>query len=235
MAINAGPKIEIDDLDFVLDAANPRSYPRNGSNWKGLKRKNNFALTNNPSFNAANGGFFTFDGTDDYVDLGDLSSQLSNVTQYSIGCWFYLSDITVTNNGAILGRFGYTAAQQLSIVFISSELRIRSKNDRLKYGYIDISTITSNNKWTHLFVVFDGSGTGNAERLKCFIDGEQVTLSFNRTIGDTTGTVSATDYTLGKGRGNYLDGGISNFKIYKRALSARQIRANYKATRGRYT
>ena len=105
----------------------------------------------------------------------------------------------------------------------------------MKYGQIDISTITSNNKWTHLFVVFDGSGTGNAERLKCFIDGEQVTLSFTGTINSTTGTVSATDYTLGRGRSNYLDGGISNFKIYKRALSARRILGNYKATRGRYT
>ena len=234
MAINAGPKIEIDDLDFVLDAANPRSYPRNGSNWKGLKRKNNFALTNNPSFNTANGGFFTFDGTDDYVDLGDLSSQLSNVTQYSIGCWFYIPDITVSGNGGIFGRNNSTP-NQLSIIFSGLKLRIRSKNDRNNYGQINISTITSNNKWTHLFVVFDGSGTGNAERLKCFIDGEQVTLSFTGTINSTTGTVSATDYTLGRGRSNYLDGGISNFKIYKRALSARRILGNYKATRGRYT
>ena len=235
MAIQAGPKIEIDDLDFILDAANPRSYPKNGSNWQGLKSRNNFTLQNSPTFNYANGGFFTFDGTDDYVELGDLSSQLSNVTQYSIGCWFYLSDATVSDNGGILGRSGSSVPQQLSIVFKSSELRIRSKNDRLNYGKIDTSTITSNNKWTHLFVVFDGSGAGNAERLKCFIDGEQIALSFNNTIGSTTGTVSATDYTLGIGRGNYLDGGISNFKIYKRALSARRILGNYKATRRRYT
>jgi len=154
MAINAGPKIEIDDLDFVLDAANPRSYPRNGSNWKGLKRKNNFALTNNPSFNSANGGFFTFDGTDDYVSLGDLSSQLSNVTEFSIGCWFYLSDATLSANGGILGRSGSGAAQQLSIVFYSSQLRIRSKNDRLNYGYIDISTMTSSNKMDTSFCSF---------------------------------------------------------------------------------
>jgi len=235
MGIQAGPKIEIDDLDFVLDAANPRSYPRNGSNWQGLKRKNNFTLQNSPTFNYANGGFFTFDGTDDYVELGDLSSQLSNVTEFSIGCWFYLSDATLSDNGGILSRSGSNAAQQLSIVFYSSKLRIRSKNARLTYGQIDISTATSSNKWTHLFVVFDGSGTGNEERLKCFIDGEQVTLSYNRTIDSTTGTVSATDYALGIGRGLYLDGGISNFKIYKRALSARRILGNYKATRGRYT
>lgn len=234
MAISAGPKIEIDDLDFVLDAANPRSYPRNGSNWKGLKRKNNFALENSPSFNAANGGFFTFDGTDDYVSLGDLSSQLSNVTEFSIGCWFYLSDVTLGSNGAILGRTT-SGTSQLSIRFYNSKLEIRSKNDRNNRGYIDTSTITSNNKWTHLFVVFDGSGTGNAERLKCFIDGEQVTLSFSGTINSTTGTVSATDYSLGKGGGTHLGGGISNFKIYKRALSARRILANYKASRRRYT
>ena len=235
MAIQAGPKIEIDDLDFILDAANPRSYPKNGSNWQGLKKKNNFTLQNSPTFKYANGGFFTFDGTDDYVELGDLSSQLSNITQYLKGCWFYLSDITATNNGSILGRSGTNSPQQLSIIFYDSQLRIRSANERLKYGNIDISTITSNNKWTHLFVVFDGSGTGNAERLKCFIDGQQITLSYTGTIGSTTGTVSATDYSIGIGRGNYLDGAISNFKIYKRALNAGRILANYKATRGRYT
>lgn len=235
MAIQAGPKIEIDDLDFILDAANPRSYPKSGSNLKELKRKNNLTLQNETGFNTANGGFFTFDGADDYVELGDLSSQLSNVTEFSIGCWFYLSDATLARNGAILGRITRGGASQLSITFYNSQLQIRSKNDRNNHGNIDISTITSNNKWTHLFVVFDGSGTGNAERLKCFIDGEQVTLSFSGTINSTTGTVGATDYSLGKGRFTYLGGGISKFKIYKRALSARRILANYKATRRRYT
>ena len=234
MAINAGPKIEIDDLDFVLDAANPRSYPRNGSNWKGLKRRNNFALTNNPSFNAANGGFFTFDGTDDYVSLGDLSSQLSNVTQYSIGCWFYQNTLDV--HAGILGRPSaagtpsiHTAAQGWMGFSVHNNRRTKGKID-------DYSTVISAGEWAHVFMVYNGSLTGNSERLKVFINAKQITLSYVNTIPSSTGTVTQTDFVLGKQHsGLHLHGGISNFKIYKRALSARRIRANYEATVGRYS
>ncbi len=233
MACNAGPKIEIDDLDFVLDAANPRSYPRNGSNWKGLKRKNNFALENSPSFNAAKGGFFTFDGTDDYVDLGDLSSQLSNVTQYSIGCWFYQNTLDVM--GGIFGRVGSIVSPYI-YTHSSGAMQFKVHNNPRTQGQIDdYSTVISAGKWAHVFMVYNGSLTGNSERLKVFIDAEQITLSYTRSIPSATNNISQTDFVLGRQESDYLDGGISNFKIYKRALSQRRIRANYQATVGRFT
>ena len=234
MAINAGPKIEIDDLDFVLDAANPRSYPRNGSNWKGLKRRNNFTLTNSPSFNDVNGGFFTFDGTDDYVVLGDLSSQLSNVTQYSIGCWFYQNTLDV--NAGILGRPSSAATPSINTTTGGRMGFSVHNNRRTKGQIVDYSTVISAGKWAHVFMVYNGSLTGNSERLKVFIDAEQITLSYVNTIPSSTGAVTQTDFVLGKQHSDlHLNGGISNFKIYKRALSQRRIRANYQATVGRFT
>jgi len=71
MAINAGPKIVEDGLIFYLDAANPRSYDGAGTTWTDLTTdKANGTLVNMTSSNLIeeNGGVFTFDGTNDYIN-----------------------------------------------------------------------------------------------------------------------------------------------------------------------
>jgi hypothetical protein len=66
-----------------------------------------------------------------------------------------------------------------------------------KYGAFDYSTLVTANTWFNIVIVFNGSGSTNADRLKCYIDGTQATLSFTNTIPTTTPS-GANNFTLGK-------------------------------------
>ena len=76
MAINAGPDVIEDGLVLCLDAGNNNSYPKSGTTWSDLVGTNNGALTNGPTFDAGNGGGIVFDGTDDKVDVSNLSASM---------------------------------------------------------------------------------------------------------------------------------------------------------------
>ena len=74
MGCSSGPDIIQDGLVLCLDAASIRSYPKSGTTWSDLAGSNNGTLTNGPTFSSNNGGSVVLDGTNDYVHLGDPSS-----------------------------------------------------------------------------------------------------------------------------------------------------------------
>ena len=65
MGCSSGPDVVEDGLVFCLDAASKRSYSGSGTTWVDVVRGNNGTLTNGPVFNSGNGGYFSFDGTND--------------------------------------------------------------------------------------------------------------------------------------------------------------------------
>lgn len=92
------------------------------------------------------------------------------------------------------------------------------------YGYY-ASTATG---WNHIAMVFDGSATGNANRLKGYLNGVQQTLTFSGTIG--TATPAFPSGTLDIGRlltfgPNYTStgNGISHTHTFLRALTAAEV------------
>jgi len=63
-----GPNIVTSGLVLQLDAANTKSYPGSGTTWTDLSGNgNNGTLTNSPTFSSANGGIFTFNGTNQFI------------------------------------------------------------------------------------------------------------------------------------------------------------------------
>ena len=82
MGLSHSPRIVTDGLVFCVDAGDKMSYPGAGTTWTDLsKNRNNGTLTNGPTFDSANGGSIVFDGTDDYVNFGsqtwDISTNLT--------------------------------------------------------------------------------------------------------------------------------------------------------------
>ena len=81
----------------------------------------------------------------------------------------------------------------------------------------------------HVCMVFDGAGSGNAGRLKLYVDGSQRTLAFFGTTPATTYAYTST-FDLGAlGNGLNPSGGgyIGDVRIYNRALSAAEVFALY--------
>jgi hypothetical protein len=69
-----------DGLLIQLDAGQSGSYPGTGSTWTDLQGTNNGTLVGNVSYTSLNGGGLVFDGSDDYVSLGSINTNLANNT-----------------------------------------------------------------------------------------------------------------------------------------------------------
>jgi hypothetical protein len=64
------------------------------------------------------------------------------------------------------------------------------------YGY-SVGSLISIGSWLHVVFTYDGTQTGNANRLKLYVNGVQKTLSFAGTIPSTTPS-NTNKFTIGK-------------------------------------
>jgi len=86
-----GPNISTSGLVLALDAANTKSYPGSGTTWTDMSgNNNNGTLTNGPTFNSANGGSIVFDGSNDFVTLGNQSVLGFTNGIFSVEAWVYI-------------------------------------------------------------------------------------------------------------------------------------------------
>lgn len=239
-----------DGLVLLLDAANTKSYPTTGTTWTDLSRScYNGTLTNGPTFNSSNGGSIVFDGVDDYIDnigtINDFNFIFSQGT-FSVSFWFK----RLTNNTRrVIG--GNTLTNSEKGWFIIVEYGISGFGDnclrfqvtggvintRLIAGSTDNNTIGTD--WTHCAFTCE-----NPDKVgKWYINGVSVNTTTRVGTGNATqGTYYSgpSDRTVNIGRSNFsstsipLNGNISNFLIYNRALSPTEISQNFNATRSRF-
>ena len=100
-------------------------------------------------------------------------------------------------------------------------------------GNYGTTTLTNDTTKFHIYgFIFDGTQTGNANRLKFRYDRTDQTLTFTGTIGTTTGTPAYMFFggdnrgSVGAGNalsGTYMDGYIGEVLIFTRSLSASEI------------
>ena len=77
----ADAAISTNGLILHLDAGNSSSYsyPGSGTTWTDTSGNGfNGTLTNGPTYSSSNGGYFGFDGSNDYVNIGSISTNFSS-------------------------------------------------------------------------------------------------------------------------------------------------------------
>jgi len=224
-------------LVLNLDAGNPLSYPGTGTTWFDLSTSNkNGTLVNGPSFDSANGGSIVFDGTNDYVNVATFTS-LSDVSQFSYSAFLNFS--TAAGNYNTFFAIGFNAEYNNDILFAwekSSNTLLFQVNNGLDGGATYAYNAPSN--WMNLSVVYDGSLSTNATKLKVFINGVQLTLSFG-SYNVPTKTSNRTDQLIRIGE--YLNntlffytGKIATTFLYNRALTQSEVLQNYNAQKLRF-
>ena len=226
-----GPSIITDGLVFAVDAANPSSYPGSGTIWKDQTvNQNNGTLTNGPTFDSGNGGSIVFDGSNDYVDCGNIDD-IKNASQVSISIWTYIDDISFR---ILLGQNLISGTDHLQLYYWSANtLYIWIKSGNVgTVSYVNTSSIVNINQWYNFTLVFDGTLTNN-DRAKLYLNGGNDIIT-NRGTMPTTFTNSSESFLIGRGLNGYFDGRMSNTQIYNRALSATEVLHNYDALKGRF-
>jgi hypothetical protein len=235
MGVSYNPRIVTDGLVFCVDAANKRSYPGAGTTWTDLTaNKNNGTLTNGPTFDSANGGSIVFDGNDDYVDFNPVT--FPSTYPYSMCCWFRSNDTSDTRRTFF--AFGNTGDDNYFILIGLTRYTI--DGPYVRFGVRSGNgAVTSNGqgtinvqdgKWHEAILVATAKND-----FKFYTDG---ILDVTDTTDLLDNTFTMNTQAIGRlersSPEQYYIGNVAIARFYNRALSAEEIRQNYKATKGRF-
>jgi hypothetical protein len=229
MGLGHSPTIITDGLVFSLDAANRRSYSGTGNTAFELIGGINGTLVNGVGFSSTNNGYFSFDGSNDYIDfpLGTSFNTLSSFTIELIG------NTTTTNKKQAL---------------------VSTYDNNLGYG-LEVLDNTGSNKFN--FFVFTSAGIytsvsstasvsiNQTYNLSCVFTGSNsIAIFLNGTLDNSVGTnyssgskASGSNLRLGddpNSQSVYLQGNLGLLRFYNKALSATEIKQNYNATKRRF-
>lgn len=204
-------------LTVNTDAGFVGSYPQTGNTIYDLSGNTyNGSLINNPTFSSANSGSIVFDGSN-YIDINSGASILSNVSYTKIA-WFYLTNLTLSNNIISGGNTGQHA-------FWTAGGNKLNAGHNGNWSTVVSTTTLVTNTWYCGAVTFD---TTNGWKL--YVNGVQEDTDSNTTTFTGTGDIQIARYQTG----NNLAGRIAITQIYNRVLSASEILQNFNAQKGRF-
>ena len=232
--ITATPIVQT-GLVLNLDASRSSSYTGTGTTWTDISGNgNNGTLTNGPVFGTASGGVITFDGVNDYVSIAGLANYLNNKNKFSYETWFKVNS---TTSFGTLFSFGNNDNYSNDIIFFVLGNQINAQiNNGADGGAVAGFTSTG---WNNMCVIYDGTQTGNTNRLKLYLNGVQQTLSFGSyNVPTSTSNTSMVNTGLGAystgGWNNFISGSIATSRLYTVSLTDSEVLQNYNATKSRF-
>ena len=211
MATNYNPATVSDGLVLCLDAANTKSYPGSGTAMTDMSGKGNHGtLTNGPTFSSDNNGSIVLDGTNDYISTINLSS----FTTFTIQMWIF--DSRSSGSMDILTYNGDSGS------FTFNSNTFRTDGNGLGARSTTIGSHHPVGKWLQFTYTKNGS---------LFLDNKE----YSSFTGSELSNFGVLDIGRSRSHNNtFLNGKISNVKVYDRALTASEVRQNYNASKGRF-
>ncbi len=179
----------------------------------------NGTLVGTPTWEAGKNGLGLTFGSSDNVNFGS-TLPLQGISKFTLSAWVKRDS---ANAKVEIGRQNTAGGDTVAIELWSS-------------GYIDFgvspsgsytagSAYSNDTNWHYVTMVFDGTQSSNANRLKGYIDGIQQTLSFDGTIPAVTSS-GTTAFGIGYMNGSYSAGKVDDMRIYNRALTQTEIQAD---------
>ena len=206
-----------DGLVACWDAGNRASYPGTGTSWTALGAGSAGTLVNTPSFVDGKMGYFTFDGTDAYVNMGSYLPTVGTVS-------FWFTSDNTTGPICYCGPDTFSSNLWDWGAWYSSGNGFRWVAQGTGGGAgSTVTTTISNDVWYHFALVRDEDGT-NA---RGYLNGASTGTS-------AKGTTNANYFRVAKSSTYELDGNMALIRLYDRALSAAEVLQNYHALKGRF-
>ena len=216
-------------LTLLLDSGYIPSYSRSGTTWSDLSgNNNNGTLTNGPTYNSANGGFFGF-ATDDYVLVPENSAL--NTQTPSIEMWIKTN--STNQNGMWFEKGQLNTQYNLFQEGASFYWR-----QRISTGVVQLSMTTSTylstTSWAQVVATFTSGDR------KIYVNGvvaasdTQTGTIVTDTNGVSIGVWGGFTTRPADGRGYFYNGNIAIVRVYNIALTQSQILQNYNAQKSRF-
>ena len=180
------------------------------------------------SFELAAGGAFPnqysveFDGTDDSVNMGNVSElDFNHNNAFTLSAWVKRD---TTGTGVIIDKMetsGNLTGYQLA--FVSDKIRILHRRQNQTFNRIQRSTnatFTSTTEWYHIVSTYDGSRTNAG--LKIYVNGSEAASTGANSMNAGAWNNSA-DFKVGRS----TDGHIDEVSVYNSELSATDVATIY--------
>lgn len=190
-------------------------------------------LRNGAAYSSSDGGYFTFDGSNDDIVL-PASTSPSSSDPHTYAAWIYKTNATNGYFWVINNQDNSNGTGTGLIVYDNKIGYFWHGGASVRRGNASLAV----NTWHHIAVTYDGSGSnGNY----VFYRNGSVDIS-GSTISKTAGSLKLTwsgascTPRIGSYAADlfYFPGRISMAQIYNRQLSAAEILQNYNATKARY-
>ena len=173
-----------------------------------------------------------FDGTDDYVTIGDIDA-IDNVSQLTAAGWFYFDGVAnglrlISKQTAGGSDAGWHIALGGNNTGGSDDIRFTHNFDGSTNGDIYTTGLgLTTGHWYHIAVVYDGTQTTASDRIAIFLNGKRQTNNVDGNDVPTTLPATTEVLTLGAksdGSDNFFQGNMDEVSIWRTALSQQSIR-----------
>ncbi|MFA5405028.1 MAG: LamG domain-containing protein, partial [Ignavibacteria bacterium] len=177
-----------------------------------------------------------FDGTDDYISLpASFGSAFNSLQHFSFCGWVYQTNLntdtwgtyfSVYNTNPPYGRVSFHQLQNSSSSGPDDILISISQNATTEYGEAyTTSNVLELNKWIHFAFIYDGTSTGNSNRLKFYVNGREVSLTFPYNIPSSFTSSFDRYYLARHNNPDYFKGGnFDEFSFWNVSLTQSQVR-----------
>ena len=218
-------------LILRLDAGNAGSYPGTGTSWTDLSGNGNSGtLVNGTSYSSSNGGALTFDGINDYARTNSNIGISSNQSR-SVDIWFKVSN----SSRHVLCSWGGFSGGALCNIEIN---QLMGANFPFFAGFNNDAYVEQTipiNTWTNIVFTYDGGSTNASNGIKFYINGVYRSMRTDMSTSPLA-TPNSPLYIGFEGAAsrNPMNGSISDFKVYNRALTSAEVLQNFDATKSRF-
>jgi hypothetical protein len=218
------PNIVTSGMVLNLDAGYVPSYPRTGTTWSDLSgNNNNGTLVNGPTFNSNDGGYISFDGTNDYVASFGTAIVPGGATSYTVSVWVYRNRNNVGSEEVLSQWTNATSSNAFFFGFNNSNVRFSDN-----WNNVSVTGAGTTGVWMNLIGV--NLGGSNAY---IYLNG-----SLSATKGSALTYTGTGPFLIGRQGefvgGEYFGGRISSVMVYNRALSAQEVLQNYNVLKTRF-
>jgi len=235
MGISAGPKITTDGLVLHIDSSNTKSYSGSGITIYNMVTGGIAGtLVNGPVSDVAYKKTFILDGTNDNIQM-QLPSGIVTGSQISISLWAkWKSTGTTTATIQTLVDNQYQVADNIGFFIqdrpdLGSVLEWTTQPNNAINRRVYSTQIVGDGSWHHIV----GTNDGTYSRL--YVDGyETGTAKTSAGIATTQDMLCIGNWAYVYSSPRYLNGSVSNFKVYNRALSSTEILNDYFSTKNRF-
>jgi len=188
-------------------------------------------MVNGPVWSGGTPGFFTFDGTNDWVDFGAASSG-STTGSFTWGGWVKTTTsatqkiFMMRGNDASADGWSLLLSKESDNKFSAGTVTTQPGGFPSNVSVVS-STVMSNDTWYYIVGVWNA---GNS--INIYVNGS---LETTNATSRTSLRNSGIGWNLMRGNGgDYTNGSLSEFIVYQSALSGTDILNNFNANKSKY-